>query len=102
MWVWAVSLATASDPVDQADVDEEIVVTGTRTPHRQGEAPVAVEVIDREAIEQSGSQDVAELLEQHPGIDVTRGFLGAGVRLRGLEADHTLILVDGQRVVGRK
>ncbi|MEM6927584.1 MAG: TonB-dependent receptor [Myxococcota bacterium] len=102
MWAWAASVAFAADSIDSDEVQEEIVVTGTRTPHRQGEAPVAVEVIDREAIEQSGSQDVAELLEQHPGIDVTRGFLGAGVRLRGLEADHTLILVDGQRVVGRK
>ncbi len=101
--VWIVaSLAGATEPVELDDVQDEIVVTGTRTPHRQGEAPVAVEVIDREAIEQSGSQEVAELLEQHPGVDVTRGFLGAGVRLRGLEADHTLILVDGQRVVGRK
>lgn len=101
MTVLLCALALAG-PDDELDPDAEIVVTGTRTPHRQGDAPVAVEVIDRATIEQSGSQDVAELLEQQPGVDVQRTFVGATVRLRGLEADHTLILVDGQRVVGRK
>ncbi|MEM6929909.1 MAG: TonB-dependent receptor plug domain-containing protein, partial [Myxococcota bacterium] len=99
--IWA-SVGFAADETEIEDVDAEIVITGTRTPHRQGDAPVAVEVIDRETIVESGSQDVAELLEQQPGVDVQRTFVGATVRLRGLEADHTLILIDGQRVVGRK
>ncbi|MEN0062697.1 MAG: TonB-dependent receptor [Myxococcota bacterium] len=105
-WWWAAAAFAApeesSPETPDLEPDAEIVVTGTRTPHRQGDAPVAVEVIDRETLESSGSQDVAEVLEQHPGIDVQRQFVGATVRLRGLEADHTLILVDGQRVVGRK
>jgi len=89
---------------EEQDVEEieEIVVTGSRGPRRLGEAPVSVEVIDRAKIEASGSQDVADLLEQHRGVDVQRSVLGASVRLRGLEAEHTLILVDGQRVVGAK
>lgn len=88
-----------ADP-DEDDI-EEIVVTGTRTGRRLGEEPVAVEVVDREAIEASGAQDVATLLDQHPGVDVARDALGASVRLRGADADQVLILVDGQRIVGR-
>ena len=91
-----------ADASDEADDLDEVVVTGTRTPRRLGDAPVAVEVIDRETIDASGAEDVADVLEQQPGVAVDRGVLGAAVRLRGLNAEHTLILVDGQRVVGRK
>ncbi|MEZ4240288.1 MAG: TonB-dependent receptor [Myxococcota bacterium] len=91
-----------ADVPDVTDDPDEIVVTGTRTPRRLGEAPVAVTVIDRAAIEASGSRDLAALLEQQPGIAVDRGLFGAALRLRGLEPVHTLVLVDGQRVVGRK
>src|SRR5688500_13138181 len=78
--------------------DETLVVTATRSPRKLGEAPVAVEVISRQQILESGSRDLADLLEQHPGIDIDRSMLGAGLRLRGLDSVHTLILVDGQRV----
>ncbi|MCB9689008.1 MAG: TonB-dependent receptor [Alphaproteobacteria bacterium] len=95
------ALPALAEPVDDDEV-EVVVVTGTRTPRRLGDAPVAVEVIDRDAIVASGARDLSELLEQQPGVDVQRGLLGAAVRLRGLEPQHTLLLVDGQRVVGRK
>ncbi len=86
-------------PVEDPPAVEEIVVTGTRTGRRLGEEPVAVEVITREDIERSGAYDLAELLDQHPGVDVTRDVLGASVRLRGLDPDQTLTIVDGQRMV---
>lgn len=92
-------LAQAAEP---AEPDEIVVITGTRTPRKLGDAPVAVEVIDRDAILASGSRNVADLLEQHAGVDIDRSVVGAGIRLRGLEPTHTLLLVDGQRVVGRK
>jgi len=86
-------------PVEDPPAVEEIVVTGTRTGRRLGEEPVAVEVITRDDIERSGAYDVAELLDQHPGVDVTRDVLGASIRLRGLDPDQTLLIVDGQRIV---
>jgi outer membrane receptor for ferrienterochelin and colicins len=96
--------SAADDPDDdeeEEDPAEEIVVTGTRTGRRLGEEPVAVEVITREEIERSGAYDLAELLDTHPGVDVNRDPLGASVRLRGLDADQVLTLVDGQRIAGR-
>ncbi|MBX2799363.1 MAG: TonB-dependent receptor [Myxococcales bacterium] len=63
---------------------------------------MAVEVVDRDAIEASGAEDVADVLDQQTGVVVNRGLFGASVQLRGLNPEHVLILVDGQRVVGRK
>lgn len=79
-----------------------MVITGTRTERPRGESPVPVEVVDREAIEASGAEDLAELLEDIPGIDLQRNYLGAQLRLQGLEPEHVLITVDGVRQIGRK
>jgi outer membrane receptor for ferrienterochelin and colicins len=80
---------------------DAIVVTGSRTERPLGEAPVATEVITREEIDESGAQNLGELLEEQPGIQIDRGFAGAAPRLQGLPADYTLILIDGVRQPGR-
>jgi outer membrane receptor for ferrienterochelin and colicins len=80
---------------------DAIVVTGSRTERPLGEAPVATEVISREEIDESGAQNVGELLEERPGVQIDRGFAGAAPRLQGLPADYTLVLVDGVRQPGR-
>lgn len=79
----------------------EAVVTGSRTERRPGEAAAAVEVVTREQIAASGAQTLADVLETQPGVEVVRGFAGAGVRLQGLDPQYTLILIDGRRVIGR-
>ncbi|MEO8181817.1 MAG: TonB-dependent receptor [Deltaproteobacteria bacterium] len=99
--------ARAEEVVDSAESNESVqhldavVVTGSRTERKLGEAPVATEVISREQIEESGARDLAELLEDRPGVVIQRSFAGAGPELEGLPADYTLILVDGVRVGGR-
>ncbi len=106
----AVSMALALWPAGQALADEPsteepsdtIVVTATRTSMRLQDSPVAAEVIVRDEIEQSGAEDLASLLEAHPGVDIERSYLGSSVRLQGLEPDHVLILVNGRRVLGAK
>ena len=79
---------------------EEVVVTGTRTPTRIDEALGDVTVISRDQIEQSAGKTLAELLGQHAGVQFwSSGGLGkaSSVSLRGLEARHTLLLIDGVR-----
>jgi outer membrane receptor for ferrienterochelin and colicins len=78
-----------------------IVVTATRKPERLANSPIATEVITREEIEQSGAENVAELLQEHPGVQIEQSFRGAGVRLQGLDSAYVLILVDGERLAGR-
>jgi outer membrane receptor for ferrienterochelin and colicins len=92
-------VAHADDEAD--DEIEEIVVTGTRSARALGDSPVATKVLTADDIRASGAEDVGDLLEQVPGIDVQRNFLGAAVRLQGLDPEHVLVLVDGQRMTGR-
>jgi outer membrane receptor for ferrienterochelin and colicins len=99
----------SSDPGPSADADsgddvhavDAIVVTGSRTERPLGEAPVATEVITRDEIVGSGAQNLGELLEEQPGVFITRGTGGAAPQLQGLPADYTLILIDGVRQPGR-
>lgn len=114
--LWA-SEATAADtlPVqtlpaaapDEAQAErtirlEQIVVTGTRTAHPLSDSPVEVQLITTEEIKDSGARDVAELLEREGGLTVTRvAGRGTSIEIQGLSSDQVLILVDGQRVVGR-
>ncbi|MBX3246969.1 MAG: TonB-dependent receptor [Myxococcales bacterium] len=88
--------------VDAADLTlREVVVTGTRREGLLADTPVATEVISRDEIERSGAETLAELLEEQPGIDIFASVRGQGLRLRGLEPEHTLFLVDGERTIGR-
>ncbi|MCI0573826.1 MAG: TonB-dependent receptor, partial [Myxococcaceae bacterium] len=77
------------------------VVTGTRTERLSTETPVPTEVLTRRDIERSGARDLAELLQAHPGVQLSRSFRGTGVSLQGLDPKGVAVLVDGQRVTGR-
>ena len=76
-------------------------MTGSRTEERHRDATAQVEVIDRRAIESAGAENVAEVLETHPGVDMERGLRGFAARLQGLDPEYVLILVDGERTQGR-
>ena len=82
-----------------------VVVTASRTEERLGDTAVATEVVTRAQIEASGAENVAEILEEQPGVQIAPsargGAGGLGVRLLGLDPQHTLILVDGLRATGR-
>lgn len=60
-----------------------------------------ISVIARQDIERSSPGTVADVLRQVPGVTVEeRGGAGGQslVRLRGAEAQHTLVMIDGMRV----
>ncbi len=87
--------------VIQAASDEEIIVTATRVPIEADRLAAAVTVIDREDIEALQVKSLPELLRGVAGIDVTvSGGYGktTGIRLRGTESHHVLVLIDGVRV----
>lgn len=86
----------------EEDIAPTVVVTASRTEQSAESAAVSTEVIDREEIETSGARDVAELLEERGGLQVQRDGRGwTELWLRGLDPEHTLFLVDGERVPGR-
>jgi vitamin B12 transporter len=78
----------------------ETVVTATRTPTRADELVSDVVVIDRAQIEQLGERTLPELLARAAGVQIASNG-GAGqlssVFIRGTEARHTILLIDGVR-----
>ena len=79
----------------------ETVVTGTRTERALKDTPVLTEVLRREDLLANGADNLATALDDHPGLEVTRSFSGAGLRIRGLDPQYVLVLIDGERVSGR-
>ena len=79
-------------------VTETVTVTASRLPLSLNQIGAAVTVIDQETIRNQGAQTLADLLLGYPGISVSRqgpnGTL-TQVRMRGAEANHVLVLIDG-------
>ncbi|HWS79328.1 MAG TPA: TonB-dependent receptor plug domain-containing protein, partial [Thermomonas sp.] len=93
------SLACAQS--DEARDLDNVVVTATRTAITADAALAAVEVIEREEIEQGAARSLPELLRGRAGISlVNQGGIGklSTLFLRGTESDHVLVLIDGVRV----
>lgn len=94
--------ATAFAQSDEAATDlDEVVVTGTRTEVAVEDSLVPAQVIGREEIERSQAHSLAQLLNGRAGISLSnQGGLGkiSLLNLRGAEADHVLVLIDGIRI----
>ncbi|TVR99041.1 MAG: TonB-dependent receptor [Rhodospirillales bacterium] len=74
------------------------VVTASRVPQDPATVGSAVTVITRQELEQKQTRFVSDVLRDVPGLAVSRtGTFGAetAVRIRGAEANHTLVLIDG-------
>ena len=84
----------ADEPLDQ------IIVTGSRAPLAVSASGNAVTVIERDTIDRRQVRYVTDLLRQVPGFAVSQsGVPGSQtqVRVRGAEANHVLVLIDGAR-----
>jgi outer membrane receptor for ferrienterochelin and colicins len=79
---------------------DEVVITATRQERRLGNVAVPVTLIQRQQIQQAGSLRLRDILQEQSGLFITSGF-GVGVQMQGLNPEHTLILVDGQPLIGR-
>ncbi len=85
-------------PPNSPDGIENLVVTGSHSPQPLALMPGSVDVLTRAEIEASRADGVVELLRQLPGLHIeqagTRGSL-ASIYMRGLDPNHTLVLIDG-------
>lgn len=80
---------------------DEIVVTATRIPTPARDLLADVTVITSEQIAAYGYATLADVLRTVPGLELnTSGGLGGqlNVHVRGTNANHLLVLVDGQRI----
>jgi vitamin B12 transporter len=93
-------LSTAALAQDPTTLDT-LQVTASRVEKPVAEALASVTVLTRADIEASQAPDLIDLLGRQTGVDIARtgGPGGAStVFLRGGNAPHTLVLVDGIRV----
>jgi len=79
---------------------DSIVVTATRSERKLSNITVPVTIINAKAIQQNGSLRLTDILKEQTGLTLTSGF-GAGVQLQGLNPDYTIILINGEPLVGR-
>ncbi|MDJ0928896.1 MAG: TonB-dependent receptor [Gammaproteobacteria bacterium] len=77
---------------------ENVITRANRTALPQARVGSAVSVVDRDLIEQRQTILVSDILQDLPGIAVSRlGGPGAQtqLRIRGAEANHLLVVIDG-------
>ena len=87
---------------------EEVVVTGSRIRREVTDTPNPVTILDREELELTGMENVADILRHQTynsfGSFRERSGTSFGqvalVSLRGLGADRTAVLINGRRVPG--
>ncbi|WP_223879256.1 TonB-dependent receptor plug domain-containing protein [Chitinimonas arctica] len=107
----ALAIATLSQHAQAADTDdnptEKVVITGSRIARASQEGPTSVTVITAEDLEKKGYKNVFDALNSQTqstgfvqGADYGNTFTPAAnaVSLRGLGANHTLVLLNGRRV----
>ena len=79
---------------------DEVVVTATKTMTAQGQQAVPTTVISGTEIEEQGAARLSDVLANQPGMTLNYDH-GAGVQIQGLGSDYTMILMDGQPLIGR-
>ena len=92
--------------MDNSDKMQKIEITGSAIRRTDAESPSPVQIINRESIQQSGLQSVSDVIRaisadnsgSIPNAFGTGFAAGsAGVALRGLTVNSTLVLIDGRR-----
>jgi len=105
------ALVAASPALAQSDpslptrdaAGDPIVVTGSRSGEgtRLADLPASVTLLDAEALQSRQTRIVSDVLRDVPGLAVSRtGAVGGQtqIRVRGSEANHVLVLIDGIEV----
>ena len=87
-------------PIPIADTNQ-IVITASRAPEQEAKTPASVIIIDQQRIERLDEPVLSALLRLTPSAAVaTSGPAGSltEIRIRGAEANHTLLFVDGIKI----
>lgn len=80
-------------------IREDVTVTATRTQVLVSETAVPVSVIGREEIERKAVNTISDIFRTLPGTSTNNeGAFQVRPRIRGLDSNRVLILVDGERL----
>ncbi len=96
-----ISICCIAQETDSANnILNEVVVTATRTQRKLSNVAVPVTIISKKNITQAASLRLNDILSEQAGLFMTSGF-GTGVQMQGLNPDYTLILLNGEPLIGR-
>lgn len=95
-------LPTRTDSITTIELSE-LVVTATRNERTLGALPMPVSLIPKMQIRTMGSLRLNEVLNEQTGLVVVPQVNGRGngIQIQGFNPDYTLVLIDGEPLVGR-
>ncbi len=95
-------LAEQVDSLRTRELDE-VIVTATRNERTLGALPMPVSLIPKNQIRTMGSLRLNDVLTEQTGLVVVPQInaQGNGIQLQGFNPDYTLILLDGEPIIGR-
>lgn len=87
---------------DSAAVEKlaEVVVTATRTEKQLGTLTTPITLISQKQIRALGALRLTEVLQEQTGLAINNDH-GQGIQMQGFDADYTLIMIDGEPLIGR-
>ncbi|TAF94926.1 MAG: TonB-dependent receptor [Cytophagia bacterium] len=93
------ALAQTTDSLKTNDL-EQVVVTATRSERPLSTINMPVTVINQKQIKAIGSLRLNDVLAEQTGLAIVNDH-GQGIQIQGFNPDYTLILVDGEPLIGR-
>lgn len=91
--------AAAAQAGGEATDFSTIVVTATATERNLADVPASMTVITREELQQRPVLDLSDALRGTPGVTLSGvGMTRRGIRIRGMDSEYTLVLVNGKRI----
>ena len=97
--VGSLSVKSASR-LDSTTLLDETIITATKTSRKLGNVTVPVVLINRQTILQTGNLKLNDILREQAGLNIV-SYFGDAVQMQGLSGDYTLILLNGEPLVGR-
>jgi len=79
----------------------EVVITATKTKRQLSTTTVPVALIQSKDIEHTNALRIQGVLDEYTGLNKVSSALGTGIQLQGLDADYSLIMIDGVPIIGR-
>ena len=80
-------------------IDEQVTITATRAEVLTSDTAIPVSVLDREEIDRKAVNTIGDVFRTLPGTStVNEGAFQVRPRIRGLDSNRVLILVDGERL----
>ncbi|AGH80269.1 TonB-dependent receptor, plug [Psychromonas sp. CNPT3] len=86
---------------DEYRESDDVVISASLVETKRVESGSSITVLDEQYIKENQARSVAELLQDIPGVTVSRtGSIGArtSVSIRGAKSNQTLVIIDGVEV----